>query len=262
MKTFLLLTSLACLSIAQAQPFDVIGNGEKSKLSSDVLKPRRVPELTDGDMILTPEQKKFLYSKERNGVSDPNKHWPEATVYYLIDSNFHDYEKYLIHSAFEDFQRKTCVKFIKATSSQTDYINVIKSGNECSSSVGYVGGVQIVNLARKCLYFGGILHFFNHALGFYHQENTYNRDDFVTIHLENVISGQEKQFQKYTDQEVNNYGEGYDYYSVMHSRHRKLSKNGKFTITTEYDDGAFIGQRYELSEKDVKKIIAMYNCPK
>lgn len=42
------------------------------------------PDVTEGDMILTPEQKKILYlgSDKKNGVTNPSARWPNAIVYY------------------------------------------------------------------------------------------------------------------------------------------------------------------------------------
>lgn len=61
-------------------------------------------------------------------------------------------------------------------------------------------------------------------------QSTYDRDEFVTIHWENVIEGVENNFQKYTSSEVTHFNTTYDYYSVMHYGAYGFSRNGKPTI--------------------------------
>lgn len=43
------------------------------------------PDIVEGDMLLTPEQKEMLYSETRHGVTDLRLRWPNAVVYYQMD---------------------------------------------------------------------------------------------------------------------------------------------------------------------------------
>jgi choriolysin H len=58
-----------------------------------------------------------------------------------------------------------------------------------------------------------ILHEIGHALGFYHEHNRSDRDDYIKIHYENIEPGQIRQFQK---QENAVFDTNYDYLSIMH----------------------------------------------
>lgn len=60
--------------------------------------------------------------------------------------------------------------------------------------------------------------------------STYDRDDYVTVHLENVKSGQEHNFIKYSNKWVSNYNTTYDYESLMHFGAYAFSTNGQPTI--------------------------------
>jgi len=84
----------------------------------------------------------------------------------------------------------------------------------------------------------------------------------VQIVEENITEGMEFNFDKYTEQTVNDFGEKYDYGSVMHYGPYAFSKNGERTIVVlEEGKEDAIGQRLELSETDIKKLNAMYKCP-
>lgn len=68
------------------------------------------------------------------------------------------------------------------------------------------------------------------ALGFYHMQSAYDRDDYVKIHWENIKSGTKGNFQKYSNKQVTHFNTTYDYYSIMHYEAYAFSKNKKPTI--------------------------------
>jgi len=70
----------------------------------------------------------------------------------------------------------------------------------------------------RCTYPGIILHELMHAIGFVHQHMSYNRDDFVKIKWNNIDVNQTKNFVKFSDAVVSDFGVGYDYASIMHYR--------------------------------------------
>lgn len=119
------------------------------------------------------------------------------------------------------------------------------------------------------------------ALGFYHMQSAYDRDNFVTIHWENITPGMEHNFNKYNSSEVTHYNTTYDYDSVMHYGAFGFSKNGNATIVPTVNEICFkqnlfeilicfsilkdgdtgkIGQRTGLSQKDIWKLNLMYEC--
>lgn len=131
----------------------------------------------------------------------------------------------------------------------------------CFAYVGYLRAAgQQLNLGPGCMYKGTAIHEFLHALGFFHEQSTYNRDDYVTIHWENIQSGQEHNFNKYTNQEVSNFGVRYDYSSIMHYGPYTFSSNNRPTITAKFSGGENMGQSNGLSYSDILKINRMYNC--
>ncbi|RXG53711.1 Meprin A subunit beta [Armadillidium vulgare] len=98
-----------------------------------------------------------------------------------------------------------------------------------------------------------VLHELLHSIGFDHEHQRPDRDDYVTILHDNVKKGKERLFEKRKNMET--FGISYDYESVMHYHRMTFSKNDKPTIITKnpkYQDK--IGNALVLSEKDIMKV--------
>lgn len=65
----------------------------------------------------------------------------------------------------------------------------------CFSYVGRRGGRQVLNLDRThpvgigCFRQGAVAHEMFHALGFFHTQSRMDRDEYVSIHWDNIIEG-------------------------------------------------------------------------
>ena len=62
---------------------------------------------------------------------------------------------------------------------------------------------------------GTVTHETAHALGFYHEQSRYDRDDYVSINMNNIDPALQYNFVKMTQQTSNNLGVPYDFGSVM-----------------------------------------------
>ncbi|WP_218012154.1 M12 family metallopeptidase [Bacillus thuringiensis] len=217
--------------------------------------------IIEGDIELGLEQDLIWNEKPSNSeeislesvIFDPINivRWPNKIVYYLIDPDLPNKER--IHLAIQHWQSKTSMKFIERTT-ETNYVYFV-SGNGCSSRIGMVGGKQNIRLAENC-FWGNVVHEIAHAIGFWHEQSREDRDDYVTIHLENVKSGEEHNFEKHII-DAKDVGL-YDYGSIMHYGKYAFSKNGKPTIEPK-DPTAEIGQRESLSDKDIQTINVIYS---
>lgn len=164
----------------------------------------------------------------------------------------------IILKAIEEYHNKTCIRFRPYDEADENWV-VFKGNNTgCWSNVGMQEGPQIVNLSTpKCVTHGVVLHEILHALGFFHQQSSTNRDDYVKINWENISEGKEYNFNKYNTSFITSFDVNYDYGSIMHYSGKAFSKNGEFTIEPLVN-GASLGQRKELSESDVLKLNKMY----
>ncbi|XP_044739805.1 zinc metalloproteinase nas-4 [Chrysoperla carnea] len=197
----------------------------------------------------------------RNGIGAESARWPGGKIPYEIKGYYSAKDMSMIQAAMNDYHTMTCIQFVPRTSNDKDYISITSGNTGCWSSVGRIGGRQELNLQSPgCTYKKGtIIHEFMHAVGFFHEQNRYERDNHVTIKWNNIIKGRENNFQKSKKEDTKNFDVPYDYRSVMHYSANAFSSNNQPTIVTKIR-GVELGQREGFSRHDVLKIKRMYNC--
>lgn len=206
----------------------------------------------------------IIISEARNGVRLPALRWPKATIPYVLEGRFSNEMKNVLSNAIDEIKSKTCVKMIPRAN-EPNYVAFTSDDSGCWSSVGMVGGKQIINLQAPCLNkVGTAIHEICHAIGFYHEQNRSDRDGFVEIVNENIPKDKRINFDKLLASENDNLGQTYDYGSVMHYSQYSFSMNGQPTIKSKgsKETEKQMGQRDGLSKSDIKKINLMYNCGK
>ncbi|XGW33637.1 hypothetical protein V3C99_017778 [Haemonchus contortus] len=196
---------------------------------------------------------------QRNAVRQTYLKWADGRIPYTISSQYSSYSRSKIAEAIEEYRKKTCIDFSPKSAADQDYIHIVPDDG-CYSLVGRIGGKQPVSLGDGCIQKGIIIHELMHAVGFFHEQSRADRDDHVIINWNNVESGLQDQFDKYSLNMVNHLDTNYDYGSVMHYAPTAFSKNGKPTIEPR-KKGVEIGQRHGFSELDLYKINKLYNCP-
>ncbi|KAF4519832.1 hypothetical protein B566_EDAN006846 [Ephemera danica] len=229
--------------------------------------PEVTPGLFQGDMALTSE----FYDHWRVGLRwdvFPEKLWDNQTVPYVISPLYlaEDYATILL--AIRTLNFMTCIKFVPWDGKKKDFLLIwpIKYPKGCWSYVGKFGGAQIVSLqppdktGPNCL--GGegrALHELMHALGIFHEQSRADRDDFVTIHTDNIIPQFRNNFQKQS-LENTTYAFEYDYDSIMHyGKYFFSAGKGRPTISPKKGK-ARLGQRRGLSKTDCLKLNDLYGC--
>uniref|UniRef100_A0A914EEY1 Metalloendopeptidase n=1 Tax=Acrobeloides nanus TaxID=290746 RepID=A0A914EEY1_9BILA len=202
----------------------------------------------------------------RNAVRNPLEKWPKNGQHVLIPVEYSSlYTRtsiYKIERAMQEFHKRTCIRFIPKNSSHKDYV-YFSPENFCYSEVGRKGGKQIVSLTKGCIRgsegVAAIIHELMHTIGFYHEQSRADRDNYVTIHLENVLDDAKDNFDSYDLEKITHLGANYDYESIMHYDMYAFSKNGQPTIVPK-KPGVTIGQRKGFSSIDIQKINKFYEC--
>ncbi|XP_062321597.1 meprin A subunit beta-like isoform X2 [Osmerus eperlanus] len=210
--------------------------------------------LTGGDILeLNPNQ--------RNAILNTDQLWT-SPVPYVLDNSLDMNAKGVILRALDQFRLKTCINF-KPRTSELYYITVQKLGG-CFSYIGRViANGQVLSIGNGCDDMSVVEHEFMHALGFYHEQARYDRDDYVRIVWENILKGYERNFAKSTVNDTTNLDTLYDYNSVMHyGKDFFTNGNGSTIITLQSEFQDVIGQRLEMSPNDVLKINRLYSCNK
>ncbi|XP_055931553.1 astacin-like metalloprotease toxin 5 [Argiope bruennichi] len=218
--------------------------------------PMENPDLFGGDMAGTD------LNVDKNAISREDRLWPGGIVPYVQDPGLEETIKYmfLVDRAMDNYKKKTCIRFIPRTN-EKDYIR-LHPGQGCYSFVGRVGGPQIVSLGKGCGWQGTITHELGHAIGFYHEQNRSDRDDYLNIFWENIQSGQEDQFFKMSPLQ-NILLTPFDYDSIMLYGSLTFSKDKANRLRTmEGKDGRYLNDvnTKQLSKDDAKRINMLYDC--
>lgn len=80
---------------------------------------------------------------------------------------------------------RTCVTF-KERMAENDYVFVTTQGLDCSSPVGRRGGRQVLSLGTQCADLASHIHLLVHSIGFGHEHNRADRNEYVTINYANI----------------------------------------------------------------------------
>jgi len=80
----------------------------------------------------------------------------------------------------------------------TSYANaenylMFEASNSCASYVGMRGGEQQLWISESCGV-GSIIHEIGHAVGLFHEHTRNDRDNYIRVQLENIVSGKEFNF--------------------------------------------------------------------
>ena len=164
---------------------------------------------------------------------------------------------------------RNCITFKK----QTTEDNFLKIKNEvgCHSWIGKLKDKKSQTLSLdlridiksglSCMNQATIAHELVHALGFDHEHNRPDRDDWVEIDFNTVIDGVfNSDFRKLNQTQFKDLGTPYDYESIMHY-HSFAHTMKNSTKTIRAIKAPFeIGINENLSEIDVQEIRTLYNC--
>jgi len=257
---------MKCLAILAALVCVVCSFPEEENDDKDGL-------LYAGDMMLTPLQRMVIEtggdlsrvrgdSTARAAMKNINVLWlpNDKTVPYTIDDSLVDEAEATLGmmKAFREWEERSCLKF-KRRDQEEDYINFFKEGG-CWSYVGRQGGAQNISLGDGCWDIGTVVHEIGHAMGFGHEQNRPDRDQYIKVHWQNVPERKRHNFQKYNDSKVDSLNSTYDYKSFMQYSKTAFGINDSLTLDPLQKDIFQLGQRVGFTKDDQYQAMELYRC--
>ena len=189
--------------------------------------------------------------------------WPNGVIPFVISEDFKEgtQEFTQIALAINEYNIRTNVRFIARTN-EPDFV-VFRNGSSgwCSSFVGKQGGEQSINcyLVGRQYSAGNLIHEIMHMIGFHHEHQRSDRDEYVSIDYSNVKRTFD--FNKLDGQNLT----AYDYGSIMHypsiiANTNLVNDPNKRTLVAlkPLELETILGQRGKLSFKDIEGINALY----
>ncbi|XP_049336093.1 meprin A subunit beta-like [Astyanax mexicanus] len=244
-----LLLSLAVSPVSLLPPPTLIGIDGEFK---DIFEINKDLNLYQGDIMVVNKP------LTKSAILSNNYRW-NGYIPYVLNNSLSINDKGVILRAFEQLRLKGCIDF-KPRTTETDYVSV-EAQTGCWSYIGRIGGRQQLSIGSGCGYIGIVEHEFLHCLGFFHEQSRYDRDDYVTIHYENIPAVQKHNFDKVSEAQSTVQGTPYDYRSLMHYGQYDFSNtSGPTIITKDVKFQTFIGQRYDLSPLDAVELYNLYKC--
>lgn len=162
----------------------------------------------------------------RAATAKKERIWDYGVIPYEIDGNFSGAHKALFKQAMRHWENFTCIKFVERNPDEhVNYIVFTERSCGCCSYVGKRGnGAQAISIGKNCDKFGIVVHELGHVVGFWHEHTRPDRENHVVIEKTNILNGQEYNFNKLSEDDVNSLGLPYDYHSIMHYARNTFSK--------------------------------------
>lgn len=218
-----------------------------------------------GDLIVGESRYVKEYESGEKTLKVPKpKIWPNGEIPYRVGPKITEDQRESIKLIAGSLEGQNIVKLRPYDPSKDKaYVHFKQGSQHCYAQVGYTGGVTEVSLNEKC---GEkeIYHEVFHVLGFFHEQNRYDRNDFVKILWENIDEKHWPQFERFPEESFPDIFQDpesmpFSYNTFMLYGPTVFSNNGDYSIVNIYGE-PYIHQTYPTNE-DFKRARLLYGKP-
>lgn len=193
----------------------------------------------------------------------PPKVWPKGKIpVQVVESIKSSAQMNVIKEVIAKINQSTGINFFLTESS--DYkakVFISRGSSHCYAQVGYTGDITHMSLSEKCSA-TAIYHEFFHILGFFHEQNRFDRDEYIQILWENIEEEYESQFHLFPEESFPTpykYGGVFNFTfdSIMIYDSDFFSTNGDYTMV-KVDGSSFKSLFLRPSPVDIQRVKELY----
>ena len=208
--------------------------------------------ISHGDIIVEDRDNLDLYKYGRMPLTIPKiKLWPKGIIPVVIEKSLK--QKKLIEKILRDMESVTPLSF-PVKKRHKHFVRFKKGLRHCYSRVGMKGGEQDISLSPRCRK-REIIHEIMHTIGFLHEQNRPDRDQYVQILWENIDEKHHPQFKKIKTDLWEKTSFPFTFKSVMLYSSRTFASEGYSMISL---DGDPFDHYPTLSEEDIRRVNFLY----
>ncbi|GMT06034.1 hypothetical protein PENTCL1PPCAC_28208, partial [Pristionchus entomophagus] len=221
-------------------------------------------DLFEGDIVLTNAQLSYVMANEteraKRQASMTSAIWGTAPIPFSFAAGVSEEMKTIVRAATAFWNANTCVNF-QENAAGVDKILVVNKGG-CYSNIGKTGKTQELSLQNNgCNTLSTATHELEHALGVNHEQSRADREGFVRVNKDNIVSDALSNFDSYPTS--SSMGLPYDFGSNMHYTADSFAKD--YRIPTLVAVGAYVDYQNSMrghmpSFLDVLKVNKYYKC--
>ncbi|KAH0560868.1 hypothetical protein KQX54_009592 [Cotesia glomerata] len=130
----------------------------------------------------------IILSKKSVVLKDTELLWYNEIIPYEFKDVYTGAQPRLILQAMRRWEEASCITFVKRNEKvHRSYLFFTKINCGCCSTIGRVnGGKSTISIYDDCDKFGTTLHELEHAIGFFHEHEHPDRDEYVKINFDNI----------------------------------------------------------------------------